>query len=163
MLFLSQGKAKDFASLDCEINGSDITFYERFPMFFTWILSPYSPHFKGAALVFVLYFALCCLLHTISPFLLLLFNCDFTSLVPPSSLLGFFYLIRRIWWFAGAGLLWGNRQEGNLLLFDCVFTTSGGVLLLDNDPVSPRLQSMVNYKLPAVCGLLFNCLQFVEV
>lgn len=77
-----------------------------------------TPRFKGAALICVVYFALCCLLHTIPlHFFLLLFNCDFTSLAPPSSLLGFFYLIRKIWWFAGALLLLGNSQEESLLLF----------------------------------------------
>lgn len=60
-------------------------------------------------------------------------------------------------------LLLRNSQEENLLLFGCVFTTSGGIILQNNDPLSPRLQSVVNYKLPAVRGLLFNCLQFVEV
>lgn len=113
-------------------------------------------------------FALCCLLGTISPFLLLpLFNCDFTSLVPPSSLLGFFFFLNLITGRSDglqeALLLLRSSQEENLLLFGCVFTTSGGIILLNNDPLSPRLRSMLNYKLPAVRGLLFNCLQFVEV
>jgi len=63
---LSQSEAKDFATLDCKINGSDITFYERSLRFFTRILSPYSLDFRGDALAYVFYITLGYLVDTFS-------------------------------------------------------------------------------------------------
>lgn len=88
--FLSQSEGKNFATLDCKINGSHITFYESVPRFFTWILSLYSPDSKGDVLACVLY---CCMLscwHIFSWFCLIVIAYLLCFL---ATCCDFFYLI----------------------------------------------------------------------